>query len=411
MSSQPSKDPRRRLLQNKKVANVPDVLPRNNCQLKLLKLNRLNDWLEMEKAFVNNIQLIEEKEEKASDILKKRLIGSHAKVFTLEEILNGNRAIVSRNTVNYYVEILDFVDKSFLQPGCNVLCHHTSYAIIGVLPSGEDDADVATTKIDTCPTETFADIGGLEKQIEEIKECVEWPLIYPELWANMGIAPPKGVILYGPPGTGKTLLAKAVANSTSASFHRITGSELVKKYLGEGPKLVRNLFRAAIESAPSIVFIDEIDAIGAKRREAHSSGEAEVQRTMLELLNQLDGFDDRGDVKVIFATNLIESLDPALIRPGRIDRKIEIPLPDAKTRLNIFRIHTSKMTLADDVDLEELSRVKDELSGADVKAICSEAGLIALREGRLSICMQDFIRGKDLVLYKKKDSLPEGLYI
>merc|ERR1711941_262914 len=187
-----------------------------------------------------------------------------------------------------------------------------------------------------------------------------------------GIKPPKGVILYGPPGTGKTLLAKAVANQTSATFLRIVGSELIQKYLGDGPKLVRELFRVAEEHSPSIIFMDEIDAVGTKRYDSNSGGEKEIQRTMLELLNQLDGFDGRGDVKVIMATNRIDSLDPALIRPGRIDRKIEFPLPDIKTKMQIFRLHTSRMNLDPDVNLEEFVAMKDDLSGADIKSLTTE---------------------------------------
>ena len=240
---------------------------------------------------------------------------------------------------------------------------------------------------------------------------MELPLTNPELYEDVGIRAPKGVILYGEPGTGKTLLAKAVANQTSATFLRVVGSELIKKYLGEGPKLVREIFRVADEMAPSIVFIDEIDAIGTKRYDTSSSGSKEVQRTMLELLNQLDGFDSRSDVKVILATNKIESLDPALIRPGRIDRKIEFPLPDEKTKRNIFKIHTSRMNLAEDVNMEEFVMAKDELSGADIKALCSEAGLIALRERRMKISAEDFRKAKDKVLYRKKGNIPEGLYI
>merc|ERR1711988_1465250 len=194
-------------------------------------------------------------------------------------------------------------------------------SIVGIL-ADEVDPLVAVMKVDKAPLESYADVGGLEDQIQEIKESVELPLTHPELYEEVGIKPPKGVILYGEPGTGKTLLAKAVANQTSATFLRIVGSELIQKYLGEGPKLVREVFRVAEDHAPSIVFIDEIDAIGTKRYDSTSGGEREIQRTMLELLNQLDGFDERGDVKVIMATNRIDSLDPALIRPGRIDRKI-----------------------------------------------------------------------------------------
>eukprot|EP00386_Alphamonas_edax_P006252 GDKI01020311.1.p1 GENE.GDKI01020311.1~~GDKI01020311.1.p1 ORF type:complete len:312 (-),score=102.39 GDKI01020311.1:318-1253(-) len=219
------------------------------------------------------------------------------------------------------------------------------------------------------------------------------------------------LLFHGPPGTGKTLLAKAVANETSATFLRVVGSELIQKYLGDGPKLVREMFRVADEHAPSIVFIDEIDAVGTKRYDATSGGEREIQRTMLELLNQLDGFESRGEVKVIMATNRIDSLDPALIRPGRIDRKIEFPNPDAKTRRRIFQIHTGKMNLADDVDLEEFVMSKDELSGADVKAICTEAGLLALRERRMKVNQEDLRKAKETALYRKKGNIPEGLYL
>ena len=270
---------------------------------------------------------------------------------------------------------------------------------------------VSVMKVDKAPLESYADIGGLEEQVREIKEAVELPLTNPEMYEDIGIRPPKGVILYGAPGTGKTLLAKAVANQTSATFLRVVGSELIKKYLGEGPKLVREIFRIADEMAPSIVFIDEIDAVGSKRYDSSSSGEKEVQRTMLELLNQLDGFDSKTDVKVIMATNAIESLDPALIRPGRIDRKIKFPLPDEKTKRKIFSIHTAKMSMNEDVDLEEFIMSKDDLSGADIKAMCSEAGLIALRERRMKVQMSDFRKSKDKCLYRKKGNIPEGLYI
>jgi len=251
----------------------------------------------------------------------------------------------------------------------------------------------------------------LETQIQEIKESVELPLTHPELYEEMGIKPPKGVILYGVPGTGKTLLAKAVANQTSATFLRVVGSELIQKYLGDGPKLVRELFRVAEEHAPSIVFIDEIDAVGTKRYESNSGGEREIQRTMLELLNQLDGFDDRGDVKVIMATNKIETLDPALIRPGRIDRKIEFPLPDIKTKRHIFKLHTSRMSLGENVDLEEFVMMKDDMSGADIKAVCTEAGLLALRERRMRVTKEDFTSAREKILHTKQEGLPEGLYL
>ncbi|ORD95351.1 PRS4 [Hepatospora eriocheir] len=283
------------------------------------------------------------------------------------------------------------------------------HVIVGVLEA-EADPLVSVMKLEKAPSETYADIGGLESQIQEIKESVELPLTNPELYSEMGINPPRGVILYGEPGTGKTLLAKAVANQTSATFLRIVGSELIQKYLGDGPKLVRDMFKVARLHAPSIIFIDEIDAIGHKRYETDSGADREIQRTMLELLNQLDGFDTQDDIKVIMATNKIETLDTALIRPGRIDRKIYFGLPDAKTKASIFKIHTSKMTLDKNVKIEQLISSHEDLNGSDIKAICTEAGMRALRERRKYVCMDDFVKAQEKVFYSKKSELPTGFY-
>jgi len=392
---------------------LPEVTPHTNCKLRLLKLQRIKDYLLMEGEFIQNQELLKPQDDKKIEERKgvEELRGSPMSVGTLEEIIDDNHAIVSSAVgPEYYVTILSFVDKDELEPGCSVLLHHKSSSVVGVL--GEDtDPMVSVMKLDKAPKETYADIGGLETQIQEIKESVELPLTHPEYYEEMGIKAPKGVILYGAPGTGKTLLAKAVANSTSATFLRMVGSELIQKYSGDGPKLVRELFRVAEDHSPSIVFIDEIDAVGTKRYASTSGGEKEIQRTMLELLNQLDGFDSRGDVKVIMATNKIESLDTALIRPGRIDRKIEFPLPNEKTKRRIFGIHTGRMTLADDVNLEEFVMSKDNLSGADIKAICTEAGLMALRERRMKVTDDDFKKSKENVLYRKTEGTPEGLYL
>lgn len=386
------------------ATKLPVVTPTAKCQLRLLKLNRVLDYLKMEQEFVGNQEAQKPQEEKHAQEREQmeEIRGTPLDVGSLEEIIDDSHAIVSSSTgPEHYVSIMSFVDKDKLEPGSTILMNHKSMAVIGIL---DDDADpmVNVMKVEKKPTESYADVGGLEDQIQEIKESVELPLTHPELYEEMGIKPPKGVILYGEPGTGKTLLAKAVANQTSATFLRVVGSELIQKYLGDGPKLVRELFRIADEQAPSIVFIDEIDAVGTKRHDTNSGGEREIQRTMLELLNQLDGFDARADVKVILATNKIESLDPALLRPGRVDRKINFPLPDVKTKRRIFGIHTERMTLGDDVDLEEFIMSKDELSGADIKAVCSEAGMMGLRERRMKVVHADFKKAKDNVLYKKK---------
>ncbi|KAL2118037.1 hypothetical protein VTJ04DRAFT_7697 [Mycothermus thermophilus] len=409
------------------AAKLPPVFPTSRCKLRLLRMQRIHDHLLLEEEYIENqerlrkAKLAKDDAAPASELDNDRLAdersrvddmrGSPMGVGTLEELIDDDHAIVSSTAgPEYYVSIMSFVDKDLLEPGASVLLHHKTVSIVGVLTDDTDPA-VSVMKLDKAPTESYADIGGLEQQIQEVRESVELPLLHPELYEEMGIKPPKGVILYGAPGTGKTLLAKAVANQTSATFLRIVGSELIQKYLGDGPRLVRQLFQVAAENAPSIVFIDEIDAIGTKRYDSTSGGEREVQRTMLELLNQLDGFDDRGDVKVIMATNKIETLDPALIRPGRIDRKILFENPDQNTKRKIFALHTSKMSLSDDVDLEEFIAQKDDLSGADIKAICSEAGLMALRERRMRVQMADFRAARERVLRTKQEGEPEGLYL
>uniref|UniRef100_A0A2I2Y982 AAA+ ATPase domain-containing protein n=1 Tax=Gorilla gorilla gorilla TaxID=9595 RepID=A0A2I2Y982_GORGO len=375
------------------ASKLPLVTPHTQCQLKLLKLERIKDYLLMEEEFIRNQEQMKPLEEKQEEKRSKvdDLRGTPMSVGILEEIIDDNHAIV----------ILSFVDKDLLEPGSSVRLNHKVRTVIGVLM---DDMDplVTVMKVEKAPQETYADAGG---------ESVELPLTHPEYYEEMGIKPPKGVILCGPPGTGKTLLAKAVANQTSATFLRVVGSELIQKYLRDGPKLGRKLFRVAEERAPPTVFTDEIDAIGTKRYDSNSGGEREIQRTTLELLNQLDGFDSRGDVKAIMATNQIETLNPALIRPGRIDRKIELPLPDEKTKKHIFQIHTSRMTLADDVTLDNLIMAKDDLSGADIKAVCTEAGLMALRERRMKVTNEDFKKSKENVLYKEQEDTPEGLYL
>ena len=402
------------------AAKLPTVVPAAKCRLRLLRSERVKDYLLLEEEFVRACTksaagaaaaaaAAGEGEGEASAVTSLR--GNPVSVGTLEEMIDDNHCIVSStNGPEFFTNILSIVDREQLEPGMAVLLHNKTMSVVGIL---QDDTDplVSVMKVDKAPLESYKDIGGLDAQIMEIKEAVELPLTHPELYTEIGIKPPKGVILYGPPGTGKTLLAKAVASETSATFLRVVGSELIQKYLGDGPKLVREMFRVAAENAPSIVFIDEIDAVGTKRYDTTSGGEREIQRTMLELLNQLDGFDQNAEVKVILATNKIESLDPALLRPGRIDRKIELCLPDADTKRRIFGIHTNKMTLNDDVNLDELIAAKDELSGADIKAICTEAGLLALRERRMKVGMDDFRKARERALHRKKGNVPEGMYV
>ena len=330
---------------------LPNVAPQSKCKLRMLKLERVKDYLLMEEEFVGNQERLKPREERDEDEQSKidEMRGAPMSVGSLEEIIDDTHGIVSSSIgPEYYVNIASFVDKSQLEPGCAVLLHHKNSAVVGTLA---DDVDpmVSVMKVDKAPLESYADVGGLEDQIQEIKEAVELPLTHPELYEDIGIKPPKGVILYGAPGLGRRCSLRRWRTQRARLSCASSGSELIQKYLGDGPKLVRELFRVAEEMSPSIVFMDEIDAVGTKRYDSQSGGEREIQRTMFELLNQMDGFDARGDVKVIMATNRIESLDPALLRPGRIDRKIEFPLPDVKTKRHIFGIHTGRMNLSADV--------------------------------------------------------------
>ncbi len=260
------------------------------------------------------------------------------------------------------------------------------------------------------PNVDYSSIGGLDQQIQEVVETIELPLTDPDLFRDVGVEPPTGILLYGPPGSGKTLIAKAVASRANATFLRMSGSELVQKYVGEGARLVRDVFQMAREKAPCIVFIDEIDAVGGHRTHDGTTGSAEVNRTMVQLLSELDGFEERGEVKIIAATNRIDLLDPALLRPGRFDRIIEIPLPDEKGRLEIFKIHTRNMALDNDVDLDKLVKMTRDLSGADIKAIVTEAGMFVIRRRDRTIKMSDFIDAYHKMISDEHDENPEGMF-
>jgi len=268
---------------------------------------------------------------------------------------------------------------------------------MSLLPSSKDPL-IANAEVIKKPEVSYAEVGGLDQQIIEVKESVEYPMTRPELYKKVGIEPPKGVLLVGLPGTGKTLLAKAVAHETNATFIRLVGSELVQKYIGEGSRIVRELFELAREKAPAIIFIDELDAIGAKRLEIATSGDREVQRTLMQLLAELDGFNPLGEVKIIAATNRMDILDDALLRPGRFDRIIEIPIPNDMARGQIYKIHTARMAKAEDVDLADLAERSEEATGAEIKAICTEAGMFAIRDNRDKVTRKDFLDAIDKLL-------------
>ncbi|WP_267162793.1 proteasome-activating nucleotidase Pan2 [Halovenus salina] len=264
-----------------------------------------------------------------------------------------------------------------------------SFGIQAVLDA-ETDARAQAMQIDRSPGVTYDDIGGLSEQITEVVETVEDPLSDPAQFDAVGIDPPSGILLHGPPGTGKTMLAKAVANETDATFIRMAGSELVQKFIGEGAKLVRDLFELASEHEPAVIFIDEIDAIASKRTESKTSGDAEVQRTMMQLLSEMDGFEDRGNIRIIAATNRFDMLDRAILRPGRFDRLIEVPEPNIEGRTRILEIHTDEMNLSDDVELAGIAEETDGFTGAELASLATEAGMFSIRDSRTAVTMADF---------------------
>ncbi|GMH84382.1 hypothetical protein TL16_g09907, partial [Triparma laevis f. inornata] len=303
----------------------------------------------------------------------------------------------------YVVEIDKDIDVNDLKPTTRVALRNDSYMIHKILPTKIDPL-VSLMKVEAVPDSTYDMVGGLEKQVMEIKEVIELPIKHPELFEALGVSQPKGVLLYGPPGTGKTLLARAVAHHTDCTFIRVSGAELVQKYIGEGSRMVRELFTMAREASPSIIFMDEVDSIGSSRQEGSQGGDSEVQRTMLELLNQLDGFEPATNIKVVMATNRIDILDSALLRPGRIDRKIEFPNPNKESRVNIMQIHSRKMNLLRGIDLTSVSEKMGNASGAECKAVCTEAGMFALRERRVHVTQEDFEMAVSKVMKKDSDT-------
>ncbi|MCK4369888.1 MAG: proteasome-activating nucleotidase [Candidatus Lokiarchaeota archaeon] len=321
------------------------------------------------------------------------------------------RAIVKSSTgPSFVVNTSRKVKNEKLAPGTRVALNQRTFAIMEVLPTKLDPFVKGMEVIDSIPDISYVDVGGLEEQLLEVRECVELPLKKPELFKRIGIEPPKGVLLFGPPGTGKTLLAKAVAHETEATFIRIIGSELVQKFIGEGARLVREIFNLAKQKAPTILFIDELDAIGSQRLKIATSGDREVQRTLMQLLSELDGFEERGDVKIIGATNRVDILDPALLRPGRFDRMIDFPIPDEEAREAIFRIHSRNLSIEDEdpLDFKRLVNLTEGATGADIKAICTEAGMFAIRKDAETIINKDFFDAVNKVMNKVKDQFLES---
>ncbi|CAK37683.1 26S protease regulatory subunit tbpA-Aspergillus niger [Aspergillus niger] len=357
----------------------------------LKRLQRHLEYIQLQEEYIKDEQRQSLKRElvRAQEEIK-RIQSVPLVIGQFMEAIDQNTGIVQSSTgSNYVVRILSTLDREKLKPSSSVALHRHSNALVDILPP-EADSSIAMLGENEKPDVTYADVGGLDMQKQEIREAVELPLTQFDLYKQIGIDPPRGVLLYGPPGTGKTMLVKAVANSTTASFIRVNGSEFVQKYLGEGPRMVRDVFRMARENSPAIIFIDEIDAIATKRFDAQTGADREVQRILLELLNQMDGFEQSSNVKVIMATNRADTLDPALLRPGRLDRKIEFPsLRDRRERRLIFSTIASKMSLSPEVDLDSLIVRNEPLSGAVIAAIMQEAGLRAVRKNRYNIIQSD----------------------
>ncbi|KAB1198064.1 MULTISPECIES: proteasome-activating nucleotidase Pan2 [Haloferax] len=353
---------------------------------RMIEVNRELDE-RLESADEQHAELVEEVEQMKAR--NEALKTASYYIATVEE-LTDDGVIIKQHGNNQEV-LTDFapgLDYEAIEPGDRVAIND-SFAVQTLLDD-ETDARAQAMEVVESPTVTYDDIGGIDEQVREVREAVEQPLENPEMFERVGIDPPSGVLLYGPPGTGKTMLAKAVANETNASFIKMAGSELVQKFIGEGARLVRDLFKLAAEREPVVIFIDEIDAVASKRTDSKTSGDAEVQRTMMQLLSEMDGFDDRGEIRIIAATNRFDMLDEAILRPGRFDRLIEVPKPAVEGRRRILDIHTRDMNVSDDLDLDELAAKLDDYSGADIASLTTEAGMFAIRDERTEVTHDDF---------------------
>ena len=356
----------KRLRENKEMENKRNETKKEFIQLRD-EADKTDEYL---KTIQNTGQLI-------GEILKKIDEDKY-----ICKLVNGPR---------YVVNCKKAIDRDRLKVGTRIALDFTTLTIMRILPH-QVDPTIYNMMMEDPGKVPYSAIGGLQNQIRDLRETIELPITNPELFKRIGIKPPKGVLLYGPPGTGKTLLARAIACNIEASFLKIVASSIVDKYIGESARVVREMFLYAKEHQPCIIFIDEIDAIGGKRGNDASSSDREIHRTLMEMLNQIDGFDDLGKVKVIMATNRPDVLDPALLRPGRLDRKIEIPLPNESGRVDILKIHSKPMTKKGEIEFEALGKLTDGFNGADLRNVCTEAGMFAIREQREYVIQEDFMK-------------------
>ena len=393
-------------------------IPTDDGDLKALELdyNQLHD--EVKRLISDRVHL----ENELSDIKRRaskldeevRILKSPPLIVGhLQDILDDERAIVrSSNGTVFQVAINQRLDIEKLRPGTRIALNQDTLSVIEILHDAWDPM-VSGAEMVEKPNVDYKTVGGLDEQIMQVREAIELPLEQPELFKKVGIEPPKGILLVGPPGCGKTMLAKAVASHTEASFIRMVGSELAQKYIGEGGRMVRELFSLAKDKSPSIIFLDEIDAIGAKRLDSATSGDREVQRTLMQLLAELDGFDALEDVKIIAATNRPDILDDALLRPGRFDRVIEIPLPESDGRKRILEIHLKKMSTKR-LNIGKIVEITEGFSGAELKATTVEAGMIAIRGGRSKVNQSDVLLAVKRIKEKRESngmtSSPDALY-
>ena len=390
--------------------NTPDTQDDDIQSLikKIEQLDEQNDQLQkrlLDAAVANSnyLQTIQKLKEQVNQLKLPPLF-----IASIMEVIN-DMALLRQHGSNQ--EVITRVPSEMadeLEAGMRVAVNN-NFVIVNLLAKPAD-LRARVMELIEAPNVDYSSIGGLDQQIQEVVETIELPLTDPDLFRDVGVEPPTGILLYGPPGSGKTLIAKAVASRANATFLRMSGSELVQKYVGEGARLVRDVFQMARDKAPCIIFIDEIDAVGGHRTHDGTTGSAEVNRTMVQLLSELDGFEERGEVKIIAATNRIDLLDPALLRPGRFDRIIEIPMPDEKGRLEIFKIHIRNMALDNDVDLDKLVKMTNDLSGADIKAIVTEAGMFVIRRRDRTIKMNDFIDAYHKVIIYEHEEIPEGMF-